>query len=200
MNSACDNSFGKRTGHFISHWGVPNEIYCREAFGLDKLAIIEFRPKKNQLAWRYATNGMSEYVQCSQGPTQVRTELYCTSNNQCPWAIDLLTALATYPIKHHTFLAEFDTLDIGQPSDRRTSPFTGIILTPPEEPTLGAFNLDKVIVLIHRVVFLYENEIDYAIMHSGAALYSSLIRSGINFHIDQWRHCTCPGDFDDSGK
>jgi hypothetical protein len=191
MTSVSDKRFKKRTAHFIAHWGVPNEIYCRDVFGFKKFAIVEFRPSKSQWVWRYATNGMSEYIQRSKESSQaIRTELYCTSNDQCPWAIDLLAAIASYPLQHHTFFGEFDTLDIGQPMDQRASPFTGIMLTPPEDPTLGAVDLDNDVIFIHRVVGLYESETDHAITRGGKALYSRLMRSGVSFQVDQWRPCT----------
>ena len=54
---------GVITAHFIFHWGVPKEIRPRKLPGIGELAILEFAPKGVRLTWRYATNGMSSYIQ-----------------------------------------------------------------------------------------------------------------------------------------
>ena len=172
---------GVVTGHFIAHWGVPNELYPRYARGSREFAILEFAPRPPRTKWRYATNGMSSYIQPHpDGNIHVRTELYASSSRRAEWILDLLTAMASYPIDVGTFFAEGDTIDVGGPIDQNTSCFTGILLAPPVPLSLGVVGGLVEKILVHQVVGLVQAEIDFAAGHEGAGalIWKKLITKG----------------------
>src|SRR5207249_4194147 len=121
-----NDKYPARTGHFITFWSVPTEIYLRGKINNAELAILEFGPRKDRSSWRYATNGMSEYIQTHE--REIRTELFACTKDRQKWATELLDALSRYPQQECTFFAEFDTVAVGQPIDRNDSPFTAILL------------------------------------------------------------------------
>lgn len=123
-----DDRFKMRTGHLITHWGVPHDIYPRRDLLNEPLAVIEFAPRKKGDYWRYVTNGMSEHLQGADHG--VRTELVAYSAHSHKWVIDTLDALARYPFVHNTFFSEWDTVSFEQPIDRGTSAFTGVVFCP----------------------------------------------------------------------
>ncbi len=174
------------TGHFILHWGVPKDIHVRRplADGAD-LAVVEFPPDGDRRSYRFATNGMSGILQA--GEPGVRTELYGCSRNSHPWVIELLDALARYPMRHRTYLSEYDTIFVG-PIDRSQSPFTAILLAPPgpaERDTLGAVATDYAEpTLVHQVVGIFEEECELAIEKSGEELWRRLSLSVDTLELD----------------
>src|SRR6516164_7144929 len=104
------------TGHFIAHWGAPIEIRPRKVQGIESFAILEFGPRDSRTTWLYATNGMSSYTQAYPDERmKIRTELYACCKQRVTWVDDLLAAIATYPRDCTTFLAEADTIEVGQP-------------------------------------------------------------------------------------
>jgi hypothetical protein len=164
-------------GHFLVHWGVPKDLHLRRplADGLD-LAIMEFPPGSGRKTHRFATNGMSGIAQQS-GEGDVRTELYACSRGSHPWIVELLDALARYPMRHHTCFREHDTISVG-PIDRDRSPFTAILLAPPspeEKDTLGAIATDYAeATLVHQVVGIFDDECEFAIEEGGEELWRRL--------------------------
>jgi hypothetical protein len=170
------------TAHFIAHWGVPKEIRPRKICGIQEFAILEFAPRGARRTWRYATNGMNTYLQSiGQHGVRVRTEVYACTGHETPWVHDLLSAIASYPMDYSTYLAEGDTISVGQPIDRNCSCFTGILLAPPgplDPPTLGLVAGLAENVLVHQVVGLVPSELDYAERHNGKNLWNHLIGRG----------------------
>jgi len=177
-------------GHFLVHWGVPKDFHLRRplADGLD-LAIMEFPPGGERETYRFATNGVSGIPQDS-GDTSVRTELYACSRGSHPWVIELLDALARYPMRHHTYLSEYDTISVG-PIDRDRSPFAAILLAPPgaeEKDTLGAIATDYAeATLVHQVVGIFEDECELAIEEGGEELWQRLSALGRGLALDAER-------------
>jgi hypothetical protein len=111
----------------------------------------------------------------------VRSELYACTRGKAAWVDDLLAALATYPIDHGTYLAEGDTISVGQPIDRSRSGYTGVLLAPPDPydpPTIGLVSGLCESVLVHQVVGLFENEIRYAKEHGGKTLWRRIVAHG----------------------
>lgn len=175
-------SQGVVTTHFISHWGVPNEIRPRELRNEKAFAVLEFAPHGARRTWRYATNGMSSYRQ--QHPSLrhgVRTELFACTAKRITWIDDLLGAIANYPHDCSTYLAEGDTIEVGQPLDRGTSCFTGVLLASPgplDPSTLGVVGGLAEDVLVHQVVGLLESELVYVREHSGKQMWGQLVKFG----------------------
>jgi len=176
------NESGIISGHLITHWGVPAAIRPRNTPGIETFAILEFAPRGARKTWRYATNGMSTYLQAHPDHRiQVRTELYACTSQRTPWVDSLLAAIATYPKDYATYLAEGDTIDVGQPIDRGSSCYTGILLAPPgpcDPLTLGLVGGLSENVLVHQVVGLLPNEVRYAQQNGGRALWVRLARCG----------------------
>jgi hypothetical protein len=177
-------------GHFVVHWGVPRELHLRRPLsdGVD-LAIMEFPPGRERATYRFATNGLSGMPQDS-GDVSVRTELYACSRGSHPWVIELLDALARYPMRHKTCFSEYDTISVG-PIDRDRSPFTAILLAPPgadEKDTLGAIATDYTEVpLVHQVVGIFEDECELAIDEGGEELWQRLSALGRGLALDAER-------------
>jgi hypothetical protein len=178
------------TGHFLVHWGVPKDFHLRRplAEGRD-LAIMEFPPGAERATYRFATNGLSGIPQDS-GDERVRAELYACSSNSHPWVIELLDALARYPIRHQTCLREFDTIAVG-PIDRERSLFTAILLAPPgadEKETLGAIATEYTeATLVHQVIGIFEDECQLAIEEGGEELWRRLSALGLVLALDAKR-------------
>ncbi len=173
---------GITTGHFIRHWGVPADIRPRKVRGIESFAVLEFAPKAPRNTWRYATNGMSSYVQSHPDQhVRVRTEVYACTSQRVTWVDDLLAAIATYPMDYATYLAEGDTISVGQPIDRDRSIYTGVLLAPPgpfDPATLGLVGGLSDNVLVHQVVGLLEDEVRYAEQHGGKVLWQCLVNNG----------------------
>jgi len=169
------------TAHFIHHWGVPTDIRPQSVRG-QQIAILEFGPKGKRKTWRYATTGMSRDPQAHPDPAvKVRTEIYVCTKEKAAWVDDLLTGIACYPHDYSTYFAEGDTLGVGQPLDRASSPFTGILLAPPnpvDPETLGLVAGIADNVLVHRVVGILPDEIEFAEQHGGKALVERLANAG----------------------
>jgi hypothetical protein len=176
------NDNGIITGHFISHWGVPKAIRPRALQGISEFAILEFAPRGTRETWRYATNGMSSYAQDHPDKLlRIRTELYVCTKQQATWADDLLAAMATYPLDYTTYLGEGDTINVGQPLDRRSSAFTAVLLAGPglvDPGTLGLVGGMSDNVLVHQVVGVFPAEAEYAEKHSGSSLWERLAKNG----------------------
>jgi len=170
------------TGHFIAHWGVPAEIRPRSVAGIGELAILEFSPRGGRATWRYATNGMSKCAQPgSPANVDVRTEVYACTSERIEWIDALLAAIVSYPWDHATYLAEGDTINVGQPIDRRESCYTGILLAPPgpaDPPTVGLIGGLRDDVLVHQVIGVLPDEIVHAMRHGGKELWMRLLRRG----------------------
>jgi hypothetical protein len=167
------------TGHFIAHWGVPREIRPRKVQGIEKFAILEFGPRGSRTTWLYATNGMSSYAQAyPDDHMKICTELYACCKQRVTWVDDLLAAIATYPRDCTTYLAEADTIEVGQPIDRNSSGYTGILLAPPYPPTLGLVGSLSENVLVHKVVGLLPAEVQFAERHGGRVLLEKLTKYG----------------------
>lgn len=177
-----ENEKGIVTGHFISHWGVPKEIRPRTLPGVGDFAILEFAPSGTRTTWRYATNGMSSYAHnYPDGLVHVRTELYCSTKEEATWVDALLAAIATYPLDFTTYLAEGDTINIGQPIDRHHSRFTGIFLARPglsDPEAVGLVTAMPANVLVHQVVGILPSEAEFAEQQGGKALWERLVRNG----------------------
>jgi hypothetical protein len=156
------------TAHFIAHWGVPTAIYPQGETS-PELAILEFAPRTERNSWRYVTNGMSSCIQVND----LRTEIYACSRRHLTWIHGLLAAIAEYPTDYNTCIAEGDTIAVGQPVDRNTSPFTGVLFVAPDpidSPTVGLVGGVPEKILVHRVVGLLPSELKFAEGHGGKEL------------------------------
>ena len=171
------------TGHFISHWGVPTDIRQRRLPGIAEFAILEFAPRGVRATWRYATNGMSSYAQhCPGGPLNIRTELYGSTREKAAWIDDLLVAIATYPLDFKTYLAEGDSINVGQPIDRHGSRFTAILLARPgrsDPESVGLVGGLSENVLVHQVVGILPSEAEFAERHGGKHLWERLLDNSV---------------------
>ena len=169
------------TAHFVTYWGVPSEIRPRDIHEFESFAILEFPPRGTRATWRYATNGMSTLQQFYSDPKiAVRTELYACTQNKALWVDELLAAMASYPWQHRTYFAQWDTVEVGQPVDRRNSPYTGILLVPPgsmDPPTLGLVGGVPESVLVHQLLGLLPAELQYAKTNNGRVLWERIIRA-----------------------
>ena len=179
-----------RTGHFISFWDVPTEIYRRNPIDASNLAIVQFGPRGPRNSWRHATNGMSEHVQrCNQGP--VRTELFASTDERRDWAIALLEAVARYPMQQNTFIGEYDTVAVGQPIDSAQSPFTAILLAPPgrsEHAAVGTIEAGMADVIpVYRVIGIFTDECQLTIERGGRNLYNQLLQQVCTLSFDEAR-------------
>jgi hypothetical protein len=181
---------GAITAHFIAYWGVPSEIRERDVPGLEAFAILEFPPSGTRREWRYATNGMSSFLQSHSDPKiSVRTELYACTQHKAPWLDELLSALAGYPRQQQTFFAEWDTVEVSHPIDHRISSFTGIMLVPPgpfDPLTIGIAGGVMENILIHQLAGLTPSEVQYARQNGGRLLWGHILKSGRPF-LDQRR-------------
>jgi hypothetical protein len=172
------NNRGAITSHFITFFGVPTEIRPRPVPGFGEVAVLEFAPRGYRSTWRYATNGMSAYRQHHPSLTTcVRTEIYATTRERQTWVEELLFAIVGYPHYSNTFLAEGDSIDVGQPIDRRASPYTGILLMAPgphDPPNLGLVGGVDESILVHQVVGLQSPEVEYAAGGNGRKLCDAI--------------------------
>src|SRR5262245_22525065 len=168
------------TGHFMSHWGVPTDIRPRRLPGIGELAILEFAPRGTRTTWRYASNGMSSYTQNHpDGLVKIRTEIYGSTKGKVAWVDELLAAIATYPLDCTTYLAEGDTINVGQSVDRHSSRFTAILLARPgacDPETVGLVGGMSENVLVQQVVGIFPSEADFAEQHGGKSLWE-LVKS-----------------------
>jgi hypothetical protein len=163
---------GTITGHFIAHWGVPSNIFPFSARGIEAFAVLEFAPKGLRRSWRYATNGMSSYRQfCPDEHIIVRTEIYASTNDRADWVHDLLIAMASYPIDCQTYFAEGDTVNVGQSIDQKSSCYTGIMIAPPQPPTLGLVSSLQEKVLVHQLIGLLPSEVQFSEEHCGGKIF-----------------------------
>jgi hypothetical protein len=125
---------------------------------------------------------MSNYAQSyPDGLLQVRTELFGCTKQHAIWVDDLLAAIATYPLDYSTYLSEGDTIDVGQPIDRRGSKLTGVLLAPPgvDDPeTVGLVGGISGNVLVHQVVGILPEEAEFAKEHGGKRLWERLAKNG----------------------
>jgi hypothetical protein len=174
------NDKGIITGHFMAHWGVPRDIRPLRARGIAEFAVLEFAPREPRMTWRYATNGMSSYLQSyPEESMNVRTELFACTKQRAMWIDDLLLAIASYPHDFATYLAEGDTINVGQPIDQNSSCYTGILLASPEPATLGLVAGLSHDVLVHQVVGLLPTEVQFAEEHGGGKmLWQKLFNKG----------------------
>ena len=150
---------------------------------MEDFAILDFPPREvGRSTWRYATNGMSSYLQSHPDKNiRVRTEVFASTLREVSWVCELLAAIATYPADYATYLADGDTIDVGQPIDRSASPFTGVFLTAPgpfDAPTLGLIGGLPDKVLVHQVVGLFPAELLYASREGSAGLPTRLWQHG----------------------
>jgi len=177
------------TAHFITHWGVPRHIHVQEQSPVE-LAVLEFGPRAQRQTLRFATNGMSAYIQFYQ-TKGYRTELYTSSRSNALWIIQLLAAIAKYPVLQETRLGEFDTIPVGGPIDQDSSPFTAVLIAPPgpdEAETLGAIlDVTPEPILVHQVVAITDSELNFAIEHGGERLWERLIDLGRPLLLDEMR-------------
>jgi hypothetical protein len=125
---------------------------------------------------------MSNYLQRHPDPRmKVRTELFACTTEKMSWIDDLLGAIAAYPNDYSTYLAEGDTIEVGQPLDRDSSSYTGVLLAPPgplDQSTLGVIGDLGEDVLVHQVVGLLGPELDYVREHSGKRFWEQLVKLG----------------------
>lgn len=173
---------GKITGHFIAHWGVPKEIRPLDIGKIREFAILEFEPREPRRTWRYATNGMSSYLQPHpEKLVKVRTELYACTKERTRWIDELLAAMAVYPQDYATYFAEGDTINVGQPIDQMHSRYQAILLAPPgpvDPPTLGLVSGVSENILVHQIIGLLPSEIAFAEEYSGKELWERLLKKG----------------------
>jgi hypothetical protein len=157
---------GVITGHYMAHWGVPMEIRPLKARGISEFAILEFKPRRSRLTWRYATNGMSSFIQYHpENRFRIRTELFVCTKERQAWIAGLLTALASYPLDYCTCFTEGDTIDVGKAIDQINSCYTGILLAPPgpaDPPTVGLVGGTSENILVHQVVGLLSCEVSFS--------------------------------------
>ncbi len=176
------NEKGIITGHFVAHWGVPKEIRPQKARGIHEFAVLEFAPRGKRDTWRYATNGMSSYVQAHPDEdVRVRTEIYAGTRDRAIWVDALFAAIAAYPQDYNTYLAEGDTIDVGQAIDQAQSCYAGVLCAAPgpiDPPTIGLVGGLAQNVLVHQVVGLLPVEIQYAARHGGKVLWEHLVNMG----------------------
>jgi hypothetical protein len=131
------------------------------------------------MTWRYATNGMSSCNQSHPNEhVKVRAELYACTKHKAAWVDDLLAAIASYPQDYATYLAECDTINVGQPIDRKSSCYTGVLLAPPDPATLGLVAGLCDDVLVHQIVGLVPAEVRFAEEHGGKSLWQKLMNKG----------------------
>lgn len=195
LNSSKDRNKA-RTAHYISCWGVPDNIFSGYNIEEIELAIFEFAPHNNRLTWRYVTNGMSEFLQNYENNT-IRTELYVSTNNSVKWALPFLTALAKYPYQNKTYFADYDTIPIGKSIGNNNSPFSAVLLAPfyvtnEDEENMG--EIDKIFdnqIFINFVVPIYENECNFAIENGGETLWKKLLSSKYPLELDAKRPSIC---------
>jgi hypothetical protein len=184
------------TAHYIRHWGVPLRPHLEEPCSRE-LAVFEFAPGRQFHSQpplqtsRFATNGMSACVQSYQGRLG-RTEIYASARSSAPWVLELLVAVANYPQTFETLLEQFDTIPIDGPIDQDRSPFTALLLGPPEpeDPdTLGVIvGVTPEPVLVHRVVGITPSEYKFALNYKhGEELWGRLVSLGQPLLIDQPR-------------
>jgi hypothetical protein len=136
---------------------------------------------------------MSSRTQLTDERGGVRTEVYACSQDRIPWIDDLLAVIATYPFLNETYLSEFDTIDALQPIDQGTSPYTGVLLAPPnpfDPETLGITGKRGDDVLVHRVVGLLPKELEYAAQGGARDLWRKLVEEG-EPAIDRVRSSRC---------
>jgi hypothetical protein len=121
---------------------------------------------------------MSSYSQTHPDPhVKVRTELYACTAEKVDWVDDLLAAIARYPLDYVTYLAEGDTITVGQPIGRKRYCYTGVLLAPPgpfDAATVGLVGGLSENVLVHQVVGLLANEVQYAEQYGGNTLWEHL--------------------------
>jgi hypothetical protein len=189
------NEKGIITGHFILHWGVPNEIRPMKARGIEEFAILEFAPRGTRKTWRYATNGMSSYYQFHPDQSvRVRTEIYACTSEKAIWVDELLAAIASYPKDYNTYIAQGDTIDVESPIDRNYSFYTGILIAPPgpaDTPTVGLIGGLSNNVLVQQVVGLFPNEVQFAKSHGGNLLFQQLSKNKEELLLDYKRVACC---------
>jgi hypothetical protein len=172
---------GAITGHFIAHWGVPTDIRPSQVNPFGDFAILEFAPRGARTSWRYATNGMCSKPQLTDEQRSVRTEIYACSEHRILWCDELLVAIATYPFLYGTYLSEFDTIDAQRPVDQGTSPYTGILLAPPgpsDRDTLGVTIVPQFEIIIHQIVGLFPEELEFAAQGGSGELWKRLRMNG----------------------
>jgi hypothetical protein len=184
------------TAHYMRHWGVPLRPHLEAPCSRD-LAVFEFAPGRQADSQpplqtsRFATNGMSAYVQSYQGIPR-RTEIYVSARSYAPWILELLVAVANYPVTFETLLEQFNTIPIDGPIDQSCSPFTALLLGPPEpeDPdTLGVIpDITPEPLLVHRVVGITQREYEFALNYDdGEELWHRLVSLGRPLLIDQPR-------------
>jgi hypothetical protein len=178
------------TGHFIAHWGVPDDIRPRALPGVGEFAILQFPPRGTRRTWRYATNGMSTYLQADpEVGIKVRTELYASSKERVRWVDELLAALAVYPKDQSTYFAEGDTIDVGQPIDRASSDYTAVLLAPPgplDPSTVGIVGGARENILVHQVIGLLPGEAE-TVTSEGSKIFWERLAAGGEVVLDQRR-------------
>lgn len=170
------------TAHFITHWGVPSQIRRHALRRIGDFAILEFAPNQSRVTWRYATNGMNVLRQRhDDSSVVVRTELYASTKDRATWVDELLAGLADYPFDYDTWLADGDTVEVGQPLDRNVSPYTGVLLAAPgmhDSQTVGLIGGLSDKILVHQVIGLLPGEVQYASVHGASILYERAAAGG----------------------
>ena len=176
-----------RTGHYITHWGVPRDIQPAAFPAGGELAILEFAPRVASGLWRHVTNGMSEHAQRTEDGV-VRTELYVYTREPTARAAGVLRALAAYPFQHNTYFADFDTVPLAEAAEPRLVPFSGVLLAPggPEEAqTLSEIHgVANEPVFVHLVLPIHRAEMQLAIEMGGRELWSKLLSSEAMLALD----------------
>ena len=177
-----EQNSGIITSHYIFHWGVPSDIHPLRLAQIPKFAIFGFSPTSTRQSWRYATNGMSSYVQSERSrEIHVKSEIFVRSRNKLNWIYGLLSAVATYPLDYNTSIVENDTIDVGQPIDRDESKLTGLLITAPgpdECESLGVIAHNNENILVHEIIAVYPSELEFAKSHGGAALAKLIVSYG----------------------
>jgi len=180
----------RRTGHFMAHLGVPSEIHVRAPLQGKDLAILEFSPRQNLPVRTFATNGMSEHVQLLDGRA-TRTELILVVADSQPWTVELLDALARYPLAHQTRLLEHDTMALDEGVIEKVRPFVGLLIASPArtfKPTLGGISDPELgCIPVHQVVGITGRELDFAIANGGHELWNRLRPLATDFCWDRPR-------------
>jgi hypothetical protein len=80
-----------------------------------------------------------------------------------------------------TYIAEGDTIGVGQPIDRNRSRYTAVLLAPPapfDPETVGLVGGLSGGVLVHQVVGLFEDEVRYAEQVGGKMLWRQIAANG----------------------
>jgi hypothetical protein len=188
------------TAHYMMHWGLP-KFHIQEPDPFE-LAVVEFTPGKQWgpmprlETYRFATNGMHNYLQSYKG-RDFRTELYVSTRTTAPWVISFLANLARYPMLHQTRFGEYHTIPSIEPLQRNGTVYARFLLAPPEPEdawSMGViWNATSEPIHVHQVVGITQTEYEFALRHpTGEVLWKRLVALGRPLLLDEVRPHAVP--------